>query len=73
MHYFKKIKEKSKNFSVLKCSIDNRKLKELFLKLLENIILEIPNKISQKDITNLTRNIFDLFEKISKPSREMTY
>lgn len=62
--------EKIKNFSVLKCSIDNRKLKELFLKLLENIILEIPNKISQKDITNLTRNIFDLFEKISKPSRE---
>ena len=62
--------EKSKNFSVLKCSIDNPKLKELFLKLLENIILEIPNKISQKDITNLTRDIFDLFEKISKPSRE---
>ena len=62
--------EKSKNFSVLKCSIDNLKLKELFLKLLENIILEIPNTISQKEITNLTRDIFDLFEKISKPSRE---
>lgn len=63
-------KEKNKNYSVLKCSIDNQKLKELFLKLLENIILEIPDKISQKDITDLTRDIFDLFEKISKPSRE---
>jgi hypothetical protein len=62
--------EKNKNYSVLKCSINNQKLKELFLKLLENIILEIPNKISQKDITDLTRDIFDLFEKISKPSRE---
>lgn len=64
-------KEKNKNFSILKCSIDNKRLKELFLKLLENIVLEIPNKVSQKQITDLTRDIFDLFEKISKPSREI--
>lgn len=62
--------EKNKNFSVLKCSIDNTRLKELFLKLLENIVMEVPNKVSQKQITELTRDIFDLFEKISKPSRE---
>ena len=63
-------KEKNKNFSVLKCSIYNSILKELFLKLLENIVLEIPNNVSQKQITDLTKDIFDLFEKISKPSRE---
>ena len=38
---------------------------------MENIILEIPNKVSQKQISELTRDIFDLFEKISKPSREI--
>ncbi len=63
-------KEKNKNFSVLKCSIDNSRLKELFLKLLENIVLEIPKNVSQKQITDLTKDIFELFEKISKPSRE---
>ena len=61
---------KNKNFSVLKCSIENIRIKELFLKLLENIVLEMPNQISQKEISDLTRDIFDLFEKITKPSRE---
>ena len=60
----------NKNYSVLKCSIQNIHLKELFLKLLENIILEIPNQVSQKEISELTKNIFDLFAAIKKPSRE---
>jgi len=60
----------NKNYSVLKCSIQNIHLKELFLKLLENIILEIPNQVSQKEISQLTKNIFDLFAAIKKPSRE---
>ena len=65
-----KNKKENKSFSVLKCSIENSRLKEVFLKLLENIVLETPNQPSQNDISEKTRDIFDLFEKISKPSRE---
>lgn len=58
--------EKIKTFSVLKFTADSDDLRVVFIKMLTNIIYDIPINPSQKDISDITKVMFDVFVNMQK-------
>ena len=62
---FENKKKKIEKLSIIKLSTNEENLKEIFLRSMDNIVLSLSNKISEKEIYDLTKNIIKLFEKIA--------
>jgi len=58
-------KKKIEKLSILKLETNEENLKEIFLRTMDNIVVNLSNNISEKEIYELTRNLIKLFEKIS--------
>ena len=59
-------KKKKENLSILKCDSDSENLKEIFLRLIDNLVNNASNDISQKEIYEMTKSLIELFEKITQ-------
>jgi len=68
-----KNKKMKKKLSILKLDTKEENLKEIFLRSMDNIMKNISNNISEKEIYELTRNLIKLFEKIyTKKNNDLT-
>ena len=65
-----KIKKKifKKKFSILSCTSKNENLKEIFLNSLQSIVSNLPKDLSEKEVFERTKNLIELYNKISKNS-----
>jgi hypothetical protein len=61
-------KEVNETFSVLKFTSNSDDLRVVFIKMLANIINDVPIKPSQKDISDITKVMFDVFVNMQKTS-----
>ena len=59
-------KETNETFSVLKFTADSDHLRVVFMKMISNIIDDIPPNPSQKNISELTKVMFDIFINMKK-------
>ncbi|WP_415312892.1 PD-(D/E)XK motif protein [Candidatus Pelagibacter sp. Uisw_106] len=59
-------KESKKKFSILRCTSKEERLREIFLSSLNNIIENIAETISEKEIYEKTKSLIELYKQISK-------
>jgi hypothetical protein len=59
-------KKRKENLSILKCDSESENLKEIFLRSIDNFAYSASNDISQKEIYEMTKNLIELFEKITQ-------
>lgn len=55
-----------KKFSILKCTSKDERLKEIFLSSLSDVVKNIKEDISEKEIYEKTKNLIELYRKISQ-------